>query len=525
MKKFLLLMMAATAINAPAFEFVYEYDTENGTCAITGWTGDDDSEVIELPEKIYEEMLERTFTVTAVHPWALNNIKNVKRVKIPSTIQEIGGCLNNGYTDLGIANFLGCPALEAFEVADGNRWFRTTPEGALMSSKSTILYRLPQAAAIDGGAFILPATTHVIVTDALSGNSTASVITLPANLAVICDEAGFHSMSQLRQIVSRSEIFTVTDDCLINRQDYSLVAFPPASGATSLYVPGGCRVIRPYAIAKSPTLTSLEFKASDVTLKHSAISDCPKLTTITFPEVVNIEKNGIYSANDFAKLVITNVTGEEEPFMLRGNGDYTPDVYVRTSATKPEGALPLSKLFGEYYGATATPHFFCEALTPAEGYEMASAEYNVPALTMGNYDKASTVQEMFSLNLSNDNGYARVESHAYGAGINMLSCTFNGTSTKNFNSAGVVTESFPYSDTENLTLTYMVNGVEMTTTYPAEMLKSSGISDACADDSADAPRLVIYHEANATPGATYLDMTGRSCRPAEGAPCIEIPRR
>ncbi len=108
--------------------------------------------------------------------------------------------------------------------------------------------------------------------------------------------------------------------------------------------------------------------------------------------------------------------------------------------------------------------------------------------------------------------------------VKMLSCTFNGSETSTFSTAGIVTGMFPYGLVTTATLNYEVDGVAMSSTYTVDQLggQMNGITAPVGSPAHDhAPRLVIYRSATAPGGAAYLDLQGRPLpRPAEGQPCI-----
>ena len=217
-----LLMATAAVLSAPAMELTYQFDTENLTAAVSGWTGNDDTANLTIPETAYCDQLGRTLPVTTIASDALNNLSALRSVTISKNIEEISGCLHNGYTVEGMTNFIGCPNLERFIVDADNRWFVTTPEGILMSYKSTVLYRVPQAAVLDH--LSISPTCHVIVRNALRDNTTIKSITLPQSISIIDPEAGLTSMTALSRILNNTLIFSEAHDCLVRRDDMTLVA-------------------------------------------------------------------------------------------------------------------------------------------------------------------------------------------------------------------------------------------------------------------------------------------------------------
>ena len=63
-----LLMATAAVLSAPAMELTYQFDTENLTAAVSGWTGDDDTDHLTIPETAYCDQLGRTPPSPPSHP-------------------------------------------------------------------------------------------------------------------------------------------------------------------------------------------------------------------------------------------------------------------------------------------------------------------------------------------------------------------------------------------------------------------------------------------------------------------------
>lgn len=523
LKKTATLLMATVAVlGAPAMELTYQFDTEKLTAAVSGWTGNDDTADLAIPETAYCDQLGRTLPVTAIASDALNNLSALRSVTISKNIEEISGCLRNGYTVEGMTNFIGCPNLEKFIVDPDNRWFVTTPEGILMSYKSTILYKVPQAALLDH--LSVSPTCHVIVRNALRDNSTVKSITLPQSISLIDPEAGLTSMTSLERIINNTLIFSEAHDFLVRRDDMTVIAYPPAKKTAVVEVPAGVKAVATAAIANNPNITELKFTGETVSLEKNAISGCTGLSSVILPPTARVATGSFGSSNGISRIVLGTLTGEKWPFVYNG-GRHTVTFFVTAdSGDCPDGQLTFADFYRANYGADVTTFFYCAAVTPQEGYLVEGAQYYVPAKATVNYTQANRALDMFTLSFRDDSGFACIESHPMFNNITMTSCTFNGSQTGSFNTGGIVTGMFPYGLVITATLNYTVDGVAMSSTYTVDQLggQMNGITAPVGSPAHDhAPRLVIYRNATAPDGAAYLDLQGRPLpHPAEGQPCI-----
>lgn len=483
MNKFLAFILCAAALQCTAVTFNYEYDTASSTCTITGWEGADDTEILRIPSKTTYKGA--SYTVTTIGENALNSFNTVRRIVIPTTVNEIGGCLRNGYSPMGIANFLYCPNLEFIEVEKGNTCFANTSDGMLMSSKLTILYRLPQATPIDNGVLQISSTTNVIVKDAINGCSNITAVAIPEFIGYIDPAAGFNTLPDLASFTSKSAKYRVINECLVNTEDGALISLPRASAVSRLVVPEICTSVKEGAISGNPTLNTVIFAGKEITLDRYSIASCPALETLELPSFTHFTKKSLGDANRFKKIVLGAVDGEPYPFAFYGADTYRPLFYILTPADvdTPENPLAISQLIKGFYGASPEPSFYCDAVTPAEGYDMPLATYYVPAKAKMNYINAARALEMFSISLYDDNGSAIVRSNPIELGITMKSCTFNGNRTVEFDSEGIAKSDFPFFAVKEVTVCYTANGVEMSTTYPAADLISDAIEEVNLSDS------------------------------------------
>lgn len=477
MNKILTFIFCAAALQASAVTFNYEYDSAEGTCAITGWEGADDTEILRIPSKVTYKGA--SYNVVTIGENALNSLTAVKRIVIPTSIKEIGGCLMNGYSPMGIANFLYCPNLEFIEVEKGNKYFANTNEGMLMSSKLTILYRLPQATEIVNGVLPIPPTTTVIVKDAINGCTKITAIAVPEFIGYIDPAAGFSTLPDLARFNSKSAKYRVLNDCLVDTESGTLISLPRACVVESLTVPETCTSVSSGALNGNNSLTSIYFAGKEIKLDEFSIASCPALETISFPALTHFSKNSIANSNGLKKIVLGVADGEPYPFLYYGADTYNPNYYILTpkDVKLPEKPLAISELIKGYYGAEPEPNIYCDAVNPAEGYAVPLATYYVPAKAQMNYIEGARVLEMFSLALTDNNGASQLRANALEEGIEMVTCTFDNDPAVDFDGEGIAKCDRSVNSLKEITVSYKANGVAMSTSYPAASLIVNSIDD------------------------------------------------
>ena len=87
--------------------------------------------------------------------------------------------------------------------------------------------------------------------------------------------------------------------------------------------------------------------------------------------------------------------------------------------------------------------------------------------------------------------------------VKMLSCTFNGSQTDTFSTAGIVTGMFPYGLVTTATLNYEVDGVAMSSTYTVDQLggQMNGITAPVGSPAHDHAPASSYTAAPPPPAA------------------------
>lgn len=153
----LILLCAAMPFCTDAATLTFKYNKTSMTATVTGWTGSEPTGELRIPLQSTNPDDGQKYDVTAISPGVFNNLKKVTSVYIRKNVRKIGHCTgNNTGADGGIENFMNCPNLTAFEVESGNKYFKNTGAGMLVSAEGTILYRVPDKISVGADGRIKP---------------------------------------------------------------------------------------------------------------------------------------------------------------------------------------------------------------------------------------------------------------------------------------------------------------------------------------------------------------------------------
>lgn len=235
----------------------------------------------------------------------------------------------------------------------------------------------------------------------------------------------------------------------------------------------------------------------------SFAADCGVLKTILFP--ANL---AFWSYNEgttppafgrqcvASKIVFhefANASGKQQ-FIYTGSGSdktYRPNLFVALTATG-SSVWELRNLFGATDGASVLPRVFVDVYKPEGRYYDEDATYFVPGGAVNMYLKATeagcSVSEMFKINFSQSSGLMSVSVSQNGVNsavgqMSDIKVKFNSGSALELNLGGAVSSTMPYSQVETVTLTYSIDGVEMSTVYPKSHWTLSGIDSVDVDDN------------------------------------------
>lgn len=251
-----LALCAAAATSIKAATLTFNYNSQDLTCTITGWTGTPPSGELRIPLRSTNPADGKTYKVVAVEAGVFDNLENIQSVLIRKNIRRIGNARGNEFSEGGLLNFRNCPELQFIEVEDGNNSFRHTDAGALVSYNSKILYRVPPQVDVTNKRLNISGSVETIAPEAFAGNETVEVIGLPGSLVSVSSPAGFNSMKILREFdfTGYNEDFHTYDRALCSRKRHSVISMPPKSTLTSYWVPLTADYIEEEAFANCTNL-------------------------------------------------------------------------------------------------------------------------------------------------------------------------------------------------------------------------------------------------------------------------------
>lgn len=338
-KKLLILLGLSCPFGTQAIDLICDYNDVQRTAEVIGWYDDGyDAADLYIPIEVIFSGSGARYSVIGIKNNALNGLKGVKRVHIPSNVKTIGDITDAHYSYNNklnaIDNFIDCPDIEAFIVEEDNPTFSSTSGGMLMLKNKTVLYRVPPRMAVTGASLGLPAKCERIARNAFEGNITVSTVKFPKSLKYVSPGAGFHTMKQVMEYVVPPENtnYVVDNGALIDTESRTVVSLPRFWQGKPIYdlsldkadkigayafagtqfvskvnIPEGYTSIGDYAFSRSmiggmtlpasinfpgkdgvglfegcPALTVIEVGRRDFEIPAYFAKDCPVLNTVKF---------------------------------------------------------------------------------------------------------------------------------------------------------------------------------------------------------------------------------------------------
>lgn len=288
----LILLCAAMPFCTDAATLTFKYNKTSMTATVTGWTGSEPTGELRIPLQSTNPDDGQKYDVTAISPGVFNNLKKVTSVYIRKNIRKIGDCTgNNVGAARNIYNFENCPNLKTFEVEDGNKYFKNTGAGMLVSADGTMLYRVPDK--INAGAegrINLSSTIELIVDGAFVGNSTIKVLSISKNIESIFGNPGFNYMTALEkfEVDAANEAFEVlSNGALYHKTRNEVVSLLPSSKVSTFTLPTKTELIGTAAFAnctnlKKVVLGSKVYQINDYAFAGSGITEIEIPATVKY---------------------------------------------------------------------------------------------------------------------------------------------------------------------------------------------------------------------------------------------------
>lgn len=282
----------------------------------------------------------------------------------------------------------------------------------------------------------------------------------------------------------------VIGDSIFAETGFKEVVYPSDAPLDGLeqYMFYGCRQLEKVDLS---AVTGPESKNYMVIAPH-AITSCPKLKEIYFPKyasfasLANLSNTpNIGPTVPLDKIVLHSFSNSDNQVFVYYSTLFTPDVYIKTTdLTNCHGEL--NKLFAAANGGQVRPRFYLDGAEPVSPYTLAveNATYYIPGNCRDNYkivadNSKCLVIEMYSLDVQNVSGKAKVTVVPDMPGVEITYVTFNEAFGAKPNAEGVVSMGNSYSDVKTVRVSYTVNGEKMSTVYTKDLF--SGKSDIALD--------------------------------------------
>ena len=256
---------------------------------------------------------------------AFNDCVSLESVQLPESLSSIGGYAFNHcrqlqpvripaqVSDIAFNPFTGCTAMKAFDLAEGNRWYRLEDD-ALVEIATHHLIAFP--AGTERTVFTVPDHVstlrlaafmgcenlqQVILPDGLDTlesfvfeDTGLQKIKLPAALTVMEDNP-FNNCRNLEQVdvAAGNTVFGSVDGVLFDADHSRLIYYPIGRAAETYTVPEGTRVIGTDAFSRNRRLTEVILPASLRTIEDYAFYKMRSLTSMNIPE--GVEEVGAYA--------------------------------------------------------------------------------------------------------------------------------------------------------------------------------------------------------------------------------------
>lgn len=268
-----LLLLQAASANAIIFKFG-KLNASAKTCVITGWGGTQPSSgKLAIPDSYTENGVKYSVAGVAVN--ALNGLDQVVEITIPESVRTIGSSSQPEDIE-GIQNFQNCPSLKKFIVKSGNKKFKASAGGVLLSANGERLYRVPEAMDVDAsGEFIVGKSVLFITDGAFADNARISTIVFSEELIEFADFPGFNSMKKLKafSFSSPNDRYYISDGALIHTNLKSLLFYPPARTQQNVSINADLKYVGPYAFAATKHLVSISLPQKLVELQDYAFAN------------------------------------------------------------------------------------------------------------------------------------------------------------------------------------------------------------------------------------------------------------
>jgi hypothetical protein len=393
----LLLLLALPAVVQAQFT----YTTNNGTIAITGYTGSGGAVTIpgafngfpvtSIADQAFWFCTSLTSVtlgtnVATVGSLAFGNCTSLTNVTLGTNVTSIltdafrdcyslaNLAIPDGVTNIGEGAFGGCTKLGAISVNASNPAY-TSVAGVLFNKSQTMLIQYPAG---QGGGYTIPNTVTSIGDEAFEACISLTSVAIPNSVTSIGSYA-FFNCTRLTNVTLGTNLTRIDDH-----------AFYTCTSLTGITIPNSVTSIGNGAFGSCSSLTSVTIPNSVTNIASPVFLDCSSLTVIT----VNAA-NPVYSSvagvlfNKSQTMLIQYPAGKA--------GGYTiPNAVTGIGATAFEDCTGLTSVtipasvasYGDdaFYGCTSLTGVYFQGNAPSVGADVFAGEndaiaYYLPGTT------------------------------------------------------------------------------------------------------------------------------------------------
>ena len=281
----------SSGLHTDAFDFpIYSHTFSSGTGTIIF-----DGVITKVGDRAFSNCNNMTSisipsSVTSIGSLAFYSCKNITSITIPSSVTSIGifafyYCsgltsitIPSNVTSIKSSAFQNCSSLTSITVNSSNTKYSSS-SGVLFNKNQTTLIIYPCG---KQGSYTIPSTVSSIDSDAFDYCTGLTSITIPSSVTSIGSSA-FYCCSNLTSITvnSSNTKYSSSSGVLFNKDQTTLILYPPGKTGASYTIPSGVTSIESFAFYSCKNITSITIPSSVTKIDNYIFGSNNKLESIT----------------------------------------------------------------------------------------------------------------------------------------------------------------------------------------------------------------------------------------------------
>ncbi|HSY44178.1 MAG TPA: leucine-rich repeat domain-containing protein [Candidatus Acidoferrum sp.] len=351
--------------------------------------------------------------ITSIGDIAFFNISTLTSVMVGTNVSTIGDqafsystltsiTVPASVTNISFNSFQTCYSLTNIVVATNNPDF-SSAAGVLFNQNQTTLLQYPNGKA---GNYTVPASVTDIGVDAFFESTNLTSVVLSSNVSIISSYAFWVCPAVTNFTVATNNFwFSSSAGVLFDKNQDTLLVYPPGNAATSYVIPNTVTYIGMEAFFDSANLTSVTIGTNVSTVGDLAFGDCYALAGISFPNSVTVISGDAFSeCSSLANIALgTGVTNIEYQAFVGCSGIAT----ITVAAGNPAFVSVNNVLFSSNLttlvqyptGSSASSYAIPNSVTNVTSFAFMEA-YNLASITLDTNIQSigdSAFQQCYSL--------------------------------------------------------------------------------------------------------------------------------